>query len=204
MYRYLMIAMTLLLFTACGPRYGDFFPCHDDGTIKPRVALLPIKDASGCEERADELMRNIRYKLMDRGDLYVYSQEAVDRQLQKMGGCSFFNTDISFAKYFGGADFVVATELLEYSDNPYGNVEEKCIPPHLQRKNVLTLKLRVRMIDLRGQEPTLVMQEIMSRTLLVPNYITSHPEHSGYFKDISSRLGDEFVRRLEEITWSLR
>lgn len=207
MFRILLTTTTfmLLLFSACGPRYGDFSPCHDDGTIKPRVVLLPIKDATGHCDMAEELMRSIQYNLMDRGNLYVYPDETVNRQLEKMGNTPFFNPDISYAHQFGGADFVVATELAECRSDLYGNVENKCMPPHLQRKNLLMVKLRVRIIDLRCGAPNIALQEIMARNLLVPNRKTGDAEVDlSCFREVSCRLADDFVRRLEDITWSLR
>ncbi len=205
MLKILLSTLMLLLFASCGPRYGDFFPCHDDGTVKPRVVLLPITDVSGRKDMAEDLMQNMRYQLMDRGDLYVYPEESVNRQLEKMGDVSLFGPDISFARQFGGADFVVATELVECRSELYGNIENKCMPPHLQRKNMLMIKLRVRMIDLSGDEPVIVLQEILSRNLLVPNRKIGDNEVDVFcFSEVSSRLVEEFVRRLEDVTWSLR
>lgn len=200
--RMIAICLSFLLLVACGPRYGDFFPCHDDGTVKPKVVLLPMSDATKNPERAQELMSGIRFKLMDRGEVFVYSEESVKKQMERMGASSFFNPDISFAKYFGGSDFIVATELVDYSYDQYGNVDDRCMPPHLQRKNLLTLKLRVRMIDMRGQEPCIVMQEILTRHLLVPQ--NCNPLDPAYFYELSSRLTEDFVMRLEGISWSLR
>lgn len=196
--------LMLFLFSACGPRYGDFYPCHEDGTVKPRIVLLPISDVTGESARADELMQGIRYQLLDRGNLYVYPQETVNLHLGRNGISSFFSSDISYAKQFGGADFIVATELVQCRSERYGNVEDKCMPPHLQRKNLLMVKLRVRMIDLRCQEPTIVWQEILSRQLLVPYRKTGEAEVDiSCFGSVSQRLIEDFVQRLEDIAWRL-
>lgn len=205
MLRALLLMLVLLLFVACGPRYGEFYPRHDDGTVKPRVVLLPIRDVSGQSEMAADLMQNIQYRLMDRGDIYVYPEDSVNRQLDRMGNVYFFSPDVSFARQFGGADFVVATELVECRSDLYGNVEDKCMPPHLQRKNLLMVKLRVRVIDLRCNEPHIVLQEMMSRNLLIPNRKIGEDEVDiSCFREVSNRLVEDFVERLENITWSLR
>ncbi len=204
MLRALFLLVSLLV-SACGPRYGDFFPCHDDGTLKPRVVLLPMTDSLGNSHIADELMQNIRYQLMDRGNLYIYSDETVFRQLQNMGNVSFFGSDISYARQFGGADFIVATELAECRSDLYGNVEDKCMPPHLQRKNLLMLKLRIRIIDLRCNEPQIVLQEMIGRNLLIPNRKTGeHEVDASCLGEVSRRLADDYVKRLEDIVWSRR
>jgi len=204
MFKILLLTIVLLSLSACGPRYGDFYPCHDDGTVKPRIVLLPTKDCTGSNERADYFFQNIRYKLMDCGDMYVFSEESVHHQLDKMGNISFFNHDISFAKNFGGADFIVATEIAECSSDIYGEVEDKCMPPHLQRKNLLKVSLRVRVIDLRGDVPTIVLQEITTRHLLVPCRSSIEQMDMSYFQRISDRLIEDFVTRLESVTWSYR
>lgn len=198
--------LSLLLLTACGPRYGDFFPCHDDGTVKPRVVLLPICDMTGHCNMADELMQSIRYTLMDRGCLYVYPEEPVNRQLGKIGPVSFFDSNLAHARQFGGADFIVATELVECRSELYGNVEDACLPPHIQRKNLLMVKLRVRVIDVRCKEPTIVWQEILSQNLLVPNrkVCDDIEVDISCFRQASNRLVENFVQRLESVTWRSR
>ncbi len=205
MHKVLLSLLTLLFLSGCGPRYGDFFPYHDNGIVKPRVVMLPIKDGAGKGDLAEELMQCIHYQLMDRGDLYVYPEDTVNRQLMKMGNVSFFSPDISFSRQFGGADFLVATELVECRTDLFGNVEKECMPPHLQRKNILMIKLRVRVIDLRCSEPVIVLQEIMTRNLLIPNRKIDDCEVDvSCFREVSSRLALDFVQRLEEVTWSLR
>lgn len=205
MLKTLLTITSILLLTSCGPRYGDFFPCHDDGTIKPKIVLLPMSDITGQCDRAQDLMQNIRYHLMDRGNLFVYSEEAVNRQLAKMGPVSFFSSDLSFSRQFCPADFVVALELVECRSELYGNVEDACMPPHLQRKNLLMVKLRVRVIDLRYNEPIIVLQEIMSRNLLIPNRkINDEEVDVSCFNEVSCRLVEDFVQRLESVTWRIR
>jgi hypothetical protein len=204
--RLLYTIITLLLLSSCGPRYGEFFPCHDDGTVKPRVVLLPTSDITGRCELSQEIMEGIRYTLMDRGDLYVYPEETVNRQIAKLGNTPFFGLDVSYARQFGGADYVVATELAECRSDLYGNVEDKCMPPHLQRKNLLIVKLRVRVIDLRcNSEPTIVLQEIMTRQMLIPNrQMNGSDVDSACYSEICSRLVNDFVQRLEDTAWRFR
>lgn len=200
MFKACFSALLLVIVTACGPRYGDFFPCHDDGTIKPRVVLLPMRNLTGQCEVGDNLMQTLRYCLMDRGDLYIYPDEVVNRQLNKMGPTSFFTPDVSFARQFGGTDYIVATELVECHSDLFGNVDKSCMPPHLQRKNLLILKLRVRVIDLRCNEPVIILQEMMSRNLLVPNRKVDDCEvDTNCFLEVSSRLATDLVNRLNEV-----
>lgn len=204
MLRILLSALILLFFVGCGPRYGDFFPCHDDGTVKPRVVLLPISDVTGRCDVAEAFMQCIRDNLMDHGILYVYPEESVNRQLERMGNVSFLSSDISYANQFGGADFVVATELVTCKSDQYGNVEDKCMPPHLQRKHLLMVKIRIRVIDLRCNEPTIVLQEMLERSLLMPCKKPGEDEIDRCcFRLASRRLIDDYVKRLEDLTLRL-
>lgn len=197
---YIFSLIVTLLFASCGPRYNDFFLYHDDGTAKPKVVLLPMSDSSGNGYMAQGLMQDIRYQLMDRGNLYIYSDESVNQQLGRVGLCGFFGPDISYACHFGGADFIVATDLAECRCDLYGKVEDKCMPPHLQRKNLLMLKLRIRIIDVRYKEPQIVLQEVISRNLLIPNRKTDEREVDvSCFGEVGRRLVVDYVKRLEDM-----
>jgi hypothetical protein len=203
----LLSAIVLFVFSGCGPRYGDFFPYHDDGSLKPHVVLLPISDMSGNSELAEELMQGIRQRLMDNADLYIYSEESVNGQLDKaeLTGTSFFTPDISYANKFGGADFVVATEIVECKSDLYGDVADKCLPRHLKCKDQFKLKLRMRVIDMRCEQPTVVLLEVFGRNYLHPNR-RSTPEEvdRSCFDRVSYSVISDFVQRLEEIAWRPR
>lgn len=47
MFQFAISAVIALIMAGCsGPRYIDYFPYHDDGTPKPKVAVMPILDSS--------------------------------------------------------------------------------------------------------------------------------------------------------------
>lgn len=207
MIKILLPIFLLLVSSSCGQRYGDFFPCHDDGSVKPHVVLLPMSDTTGNPELAEELMQGIRNKLMCNGDLYIYSEESVNNQLDKSGlrEASFFNSDISFARSFGGADFVVASEVVECRSDRYGDVEDKCMPLHLKCKDQFKLKIRMRVIDLRCGQPSIVLQEMFGRSLLHP-YRRNCPDDvdRSCFNRVSRNVIDDYSQRLEETAWRPR
>lgn len=205
MSRVLFLALSLLLFVGCGPRYGDFFPCYDDGTVKPRLVMLPINSGNKYCKHEELLMNDILNKFMDRGNLYIYSEDSVKRQIEKTGISNFFGPDIKYANKFGGADYVVATELVECRSDSYGNVSDECMPPHLQRKDLLMLKLRIRLIDITCDEPVTVAQEILTSSYLIPpRRIKEDDVDEAAFSVAADRLANNFVNRIEELTWSRR
>lgn len=204
MTRAIISTLMLLILSSCASKYGDFFPCHDDGCVKPHVVLLPVSDTTCHPELAECLQNEIRGKLMCNGDLYLYSEESVNSQLNSAGLCntSFFNPEINFASKFGGADFVVATEIVECRSDLYGNIEDKCMPRHLRCKDLFMLKIRMRVIDLRCGTPTVVLQEVFGRSMLIPNRRCGPDDiDMSCFNRVCKSVVEDFVSRLECIAW---
>ena len=114
----------------------------------------------------------------------------------------FFDNDISFAKRFGGADFVVSTEIVECRSDRYGEIENKCMPRHLKCKDQFRLTLRMRIVDLRCAEPSIVLQEIYSRTYLHPSRRSAPDEvDSSSFNAVYPYIIYDSTKRLEETAW---
>lgn len=205
MTRGIVLLLALVFFVGCGPRYGDFYPCYDDGTVKPRIVLIPFCKSNKYTAHESLLMKDIFYKFMDKGNLYIYSEDSVQNQIAKTGISDFFSQNLSYARKFGGADYVISTDLIECRSDFYGNVEDKCMPLHLQRKDQLMLKLRVRVVDIRCEEPMIVLQEILTSNYLIPHRRKNVDDvDESAFCVAAARLADDFVNRIEELTWSLR
>lgn len=201
----IMLPLVLSLFiTSCGgPRYVDFFPCHDDGTVKPVVALIPVNNSPNVScDIAAELTDAIRYQMMDHGDLYLLPQEGVETRLRRMGQTNFFGNDSLFAQHFCNADFVVITELLDHCFTSPGGTDGPC-------KEVLTVKMRVKIIDVREDAPCIVLQEIIAVDSPIPrNFyqisgMTAETNEDGYqlssIERAHNALACKFVSRAEEV-----
>lgn len=163
------ILATLALLASCGPRYVDYYPYHEDGRSKPSVVLLPIQDdsESGLSwNLGQELDQRMEYRLLDDATLFLVSN-AKDERTEKR---DYFGKDLSFARQYGKADFVVAMELIEHKVVPYG--KEKIYPLYpihnRECENVLMMKMRVRVLDIRGEEPVIVLQEIHQSNHMLP------------------------------------
>lgn len=171
-YKMIFCALLAFLVASCGgPRYVDYFPYHDDGKPKPRVAMIPVVNSCGCEVSWDiskELSQSIYYQLMNSGSLYVMAPEEVGPVWMKRDAIDFFGGDMSFARDFCGSDFIVAMELIEHSRNPAlerssGNGAVQCHPCN----QVLTMKMRLKVIDVRCACPRVVLYEIVKAEYVI-------------------------------------
>lgn len=173
MLRLLMGLLCLSLFGGCcGPYYEDFFPYHDDGTRKPHVALLPVQNGTGQLlpwDLAEELTHYARYETMNNGMLFVYPLNKVEEILDTCSGVDFFTPDLGFARLFPGADYLVVAEMIEHSTEPYQLGYPYLFgQPSYKTHSILVMKMRIRIIDIRAENPRIVLQEVISNSYAVP------------------------------------
>lgn len=157
-----------LVAVGCGPRYIDCFPCHDDGTVKPVVALLPAIDASQANVSysiSKDLNRFIRSEITGNGDLYLVPPDQISKGTDRMKTIDFFCDDALFAQNFCQSDFIVLTELISYEFIPNGpsSVVERCLS-----REMLNMSLRIKIIDVRYRTPRIALQEVISCSYMVP------------------------------------
>lgn len=212
----LSILMTMIAVACSGPRYVDYFPYHDDGKPKPKVALMPIIDRSNSGlpwNVSEELSQGLYYELMNSGELYVMSQQECGPGWEKRESCDFFGNDLSFAQQFGNADFVVAMELIDHSTmscTSRVSTGPECHPYN----SVLCLRVRVRVIDLRCDTPRVALYEIVkgSVTVAPPNDQINYEVNCWGSKSYSvtpcatahQRLICSLATKLEEVIWTAR
>lgn len=197
----LIILMLSLTTTACGPRYVDYFPCHDDGTSKPAVALLPIRDCTpsvSSDMAANEIFQVIQTDAMNHGELYFLSPEELREEAGSATKIDFYVDETQLGNTFGSADFIVIMELIEQEYSRMGERKPPlatttiCFPAEI----LLSIKVRLKVIDVRPRCPRVVLQEIFSQGFFMPC-----PDE--YDSQISTkacrRFGSNLEKRLEEI-----
>jgi len=164
----LILFAALLLLSGCARQYADFFPYSDDGTPKPHVALIPVIDQchpSLSWDFAKEVSGSLRNELMKHGRIFVPREADLQKQLSCCSQkeiCSL--KDQMPCLFFQPAHFVVVLELLDFKDVPY--VPGKIKPLYVMNQPgddaiVLMLKMRLKIVDIRGGEPKVVRQEIV-------------------------------------------
>lgn len=190
-----------LIVTGCGgPRYVDYFPYHDDGTAKPKVAFLPVK-AINDEDRdlADYFTTAIRWNAMDRGELFFYSNDLVQNQIDQNLQVIESKDPLKKAAIFRPADFVVEVEVLQNEEVPKDRSLKDCYVP-FSSKNYRTarlVKLRLRVVDIRNQEPKIILYEVVERSHAIP-------EGGEFMKGSSTiyeKLADQVTERIEDVIW---
>lgn len=177
--------LVTLMAVGCGPRYVDYFPYHDDGRPKPKVVIVPVFNS--CEDHvpwdiSQELTSNMRYEIMNNGELFLFSQEEVNSKLAQIGPVDFFTKESLFAQSFCEADFLVMVEFMDQQFCDSYTIAGCSVPFSPCREVVL--KTRIKVMDLRCRVPRIVQQEILSDTYLVtPECADVH----GKFPDTGTR-----------------
>lgn len=135
-----------------GPRYVDFFPCHDNGVPKPKVVLLPVKVPDTCPASlGNAIQQDLRLCMMDHGDLYLFNQESVNQWAEKHTDTETEGKDLSWTKSLKGADFIAVVEAVDYRPYTYSC---GCDMPYV------IIKLRLKVIDTRSECPRVVLFEL--------------------------------------------
>lgn len=165
MSKIILSLMLALIAVGCGPRYVDYFPCHDDGRPKPKVVIVPVAEVYTPDlpwDVSHELTNGMHYEVMQNGDLYLWTQEEVSQQLARTGQVNFFTNESALAQNFSGADFVVLTEFLEQNDAAESTPSNQRGPCR-----EVEMKTRIKVVDIRGGRPRIIQQEIFTNTYIV-------------------------------------
>lgn len=168
MIQMLMTVFMMLMCVSCGgPRYVDYFPYHDDGVPKLKVAIVSLSDHPECGlgwNFSDEVSQGLYYELMNSGKLYALSADEIGPAWNQREQYDFFGTDTTYVNDFCGSDIVAAIELIEHSIVPY----DPCTGAEMASrdcKNCSTLgilmRVRIKVIDIRCQTPRVLLYEIV-------------------------------------------
>ena len=120
-----------------------------------------------------------------------------------------FGSDLSWVKTtFPGDDFVVFMEVIEHREQLRDTDASK--RPELSHAD-LNLALRLRIIDLRKEQPLLILQEIIQDSHFIPRQLTSYNQqqspwnsedysispvgiaHASLIKELTARVEDYIV-----------
>lgn len=182
---------------------------YENGLAKPIVALVPMIDSSRSElswNLSDEMTALVHYRLLQKNKMYLVDEEKIGSILKKVKESNNpFDTDLNWVKRsFLGNEFVVFMELLSHDETSL--VKEGMNASDAPSE--LSMRVRVRVIDLREEQPKIVLQEIIQDVHLLPkqfnqtnasqvewgkeNYSISPigMAHTQLSKEIASRLED--------------
>lgn len=187
--------------TAQGAAQARFY---HDGQQKPTVALVPIFDHTSPSVEwnlSDEMTHTIADRLLKKDKLFL---TPLSKILNATKNLQFsqnpFSLETSWIKpTFAGQDFVVFMELIEHDEKPIRNSAKE---PLDQCASNLDISVRVRVFDLRGEAPRIVLQEIVNHRQHLPRQFTKynfHQEAWGHDGFTISPLGLAHAQLTKEI-----
>jgi hypothetical protein len=139
---------------------------HEDGRSKPIVAIPPLMDTTSFDcpwSLSDEFTNMIFSKLQESGGIFVQKSEELPSNENP------FSSDLSWVKRdFQGNEFVVFTELVEHESSP--TIRSSEVSSQDVSSN-LNMSVRVRVVDLRGHTPKIVLQEMIRDSYFVPRML---------------------------------
>lgn len=166
-----LVALTFACQTKSNKQFSQY---HEDGRAKPVVAVVDLINSTSFDypwSLSEELTSLITSKLSQKHSLYLPETQNLNKKIPLSE--NIFGIDLSWIKQsFSNYEFVVLIEMLNHDLIPIG----KNIPNSLQKSCNLEMTARIRVVDVRFEKPTIVLQEVVSETFFLsknqipPNY----------------------------------
>jgi hypothetical protein len=139
---------------------------------KPIVAVVPVIDHSHSElgwNLSEELTHSISARLLKHDQIYLANPEKVQASVRKLKETQDpFSSNLSWVKRaFSQNEFVVFMELVEHKEYPLHTESDSQDSPA-----ELSIAMRVRVVDIRGSEPKIVLQELLQDSQHIPRQFT--------------------------------
>ncbi len=155
------IALLALIFSSCAERHfgSNQFRYHDNGAPKPRVAIVPVitnKAGKLPWNLSDELTEIISERFLETKQFFLTKDFSVlGKHLIDLSEINPLLEDIRWLyENASTSEFIVFIELVEHTLTP----KPSRIPP---QPYFLNMALRVHVIDIRGPEPKVILQELV-------------------------------------------
>lgn len=175
MYKLLSFLFISIAVVSCQKQEAEK-PLSSSDHTKPKVTLVPLIDNSGHSlgwNLSDEITYTLFSKLEKPHTLQLTPLTQVKHQIRRLKESQNpFSNDLSWVKaHFPQEDFLVFLEMIEHSEVPNQkgqDLEARAVSANLH------LALRLRILDVRGQTPTVVLQEIVQDTHFIPKQFTQY------------------------------
>lgn len=167
-----LILSSILLLAGCNRNSPDEYArFHNDGRAKPIVALMPVLDSTENElewNLANEFTDSLRYKINAKGDLFLVSEKEIQAKIDTLADSDRpFDPEVNWAAdRFPEQEFVVFTEIIQHEETPLDPKQSA------ESSAKLNMSMRVRVVDLRGKAPKVILQEIVEDTTFIPRAFT--------------------------------
>ena len=166
------LAICCLALVACqknSPNYTSLY--QDDGHRKPQVALVQVIDHSDAElpwSLSEEFTETLTQRIQNHSKLHLANHYDVAQIIHQCDDSSSpFSTDISWMhQSFKDQQFVVFVELVDHylHTHPHQRIAEL----EENRSAFFDLTMRIRIVDVRGDRPKVVLQELVHHNHSIP------------------------------------
>lgn len=172
----------VLLFTGCeSNKYvTQSYKVHDDGRRKAITCITPLYDPQNIRlpwSFSEDLTKAIKTKIAKQGNVYLTNlhveeidmESDVDQQIEPkpLKENLSLNFDLKNLKSeYPDSEFVVFMELTKH--NVHKKHQKKSFFDKITPSCVLDLAVRVRIVDLRSNDPKVILHEIVEQSHLIP------------------------------------
>ncbi len=164
----MILSFCFMILCSCAREYSDFFPTHEDGTLKPSCVIVPtITDNSmkNGARFAHQFTGDVMQLLKSHGKIFV-PRNVDTSSIQNVQFLRHVMTkkNLDLLKKYRPSRFVIFMELLDYKIFPYkrGQVKPIFIKGDIPNDpRVLSLRLRLVIVDIRNKVPIVIRQEII-------------------------------------------
>lgn len=203
--RRILVVVFCIFCAACSSRadFGGQYIYHDDGTAKPKIAIIPVLDKSGSDlpwNLSDELTEMVEAKIDQSGQFFLTQDfVALGGALLKQPDLNPFLEEIDWVKESNSStEFIVFVELVEHKLTPKTQSKSFFLQSY-----ILDIALRVRVLDIRDRSTKVILQEITQESFHIPWRFTSVDyKKSGWSKAAFhlSPMGSAHAQMIKRIT----
>jgi hypothetical protein len=173
MKRLISCLLLSLLVTSCAPRYKEYFAYTDEGFEKPKVAILPVLNSSKAvlnSDISDEIIFGLRNSICSMDKLFPLPQSDVNAAAALIGDAHYFTPDVSPWKGFLNAHYAIVMEVSQHKIVPFEKgAFSNLYPTNGGHSNqVLAIKVRLRILDVKYNQAKLVLDEIVESNHMMP------------------------------------
>lgn len=136
------------------------------GRQKAIVAVLPVIDNSKATNLSWELAREctdeIRKRVFESGSIYLLRDHGSSEIARRLNTPNIGQLPVEETKKMGDAQFILVSELINHSETPCGSK-----PSNPGSPSVLNVAMRIRLIDVRNDQPKVILQEVLTNEYMI-------------------------------------
>lgn len=160
------VATIATLFSGCANHYRDTALYSSSGRAKPLIAVLPVIDSTDKKpynwDLSQEFTTEIRKHVADSSRLYLLNVGGATSISAALNTPHVDEIPDTLLDALAPAEFVLVSEVIDERITPVGLKNANASRPHLADTGTkISLAIRLRVIDLRGKEPKIALQEVI-------------------------------------------